>query len=245
MIVNFLKSTKRGFSSRKSRGEILPSVYTHRENAQKPGASTVRLAAAKVRPGSFLICELLFAGGDEFAALGCGEGQHVSGAFGESGFDEGAGIAEEGFELGCGEGVPLLDGDPVGAGEIWSGEDAFDFQKLGEALGAGGEGEDGAGFVMEVGDGEHFASDGLVADPEDEAFAPLHGFFDVGQGEEPGAEEFGVHDEVKDSRSSEPASQRVGQRSRAEAWAGRRTSRWSNLKGVFREGRELRVPVGR
>lgn len=126
--------------------------------------------------------------------LGGGEGQVLAGALGEFVFDEGAGVLEEGFELGRGEGVPLLDGDPVGAGEIGRGDDAFCFEEFGEAVGGGGEGEDGAGVVVEVGEGEHFAAEGLVADPEDEVVAPLHGFFDVGEGEEIAAEEFGIHD---------------------------------------------------
>jgi hypothetical protein len=49
------------------------------------------------------------------------------------------------------------------------------------------------GGLVEVDEGEHFAADGFVADPEDEVGAPLHGFGYVGEGEEIGAEALGVH----------------------------------------------------
>ncbi len=90
-----------------------------------------------------------------------------------------------------------MDGDPFGAGEVGGGDDAFDFEELVEALGVGGEAEVGAGEagtgVVEVDEGEHFAADGFVADPEDKVVAPLASFDGVGEGEEEGAEAFGVH----------------------------------------------------
>lgn len=145
-------------------------------------------------PRLVLLAGLLFAGGDEFFAFRGGESESFTGVPGEFGFDERAGIAEQRFEFGSGEGVPALDGDPVGTGEIGSGNDALDFEELGTALRTGGEGEDGARVVLEAGEGEHFASDGLVANPEDEGCAPLHGFFDVRKGAEISVEEFDVHD---------------------------------------------------
>lgn len=145
-------------------------------------------------PRLILLAGLLFAGGDEFFAFRGGEGESFAGVPGEFGFDERAGIAEQRFEFGSGEGVPALDGDPVGTGEIGSWNDALDFEELGTALRTGSEGEDGARVVVEAGEGEHFASDGLVANPEDKGCSPLHGFFDVRKGAEISVEEFDVHD---------------------------------------------------
>ncbi len=80
----------------------------------------------------------------------------------------------------------------MGAGEIGRGEDAFALDELGEAFGAGGEGEDAA-WGAEGEDGEHFAAEEFVLCPEDEVVTSLHGFCHVGQSEEEGAGGFGVH----------------------------------------------------
>ncbi len=102
-------------------------------------------------------------------------------------------MAEVLFPLRLAEDVPALGGDPVDAGEVGGGEEAFGFEELVEALGAGGEGDDGAAVAIEVEEGEHFAADGLIAGPEDEVVAPLGGFDDVREMEEEGAGSFGVH----------------------------------------------------
>lgn len=125
---------------------------------------------------------------DEAALLGGGEGEGGAGAGWEFGEDEGVGGAEFGLPLGVAEDLPVLGGDPVGAGEVRGGVEPFAFEEVGEAGGAGGEGDDGAstsdGVLVEAEDGEHLAADGFVSDPEDEAGSPLEGFGDVGEGEE-------------------------------------------------------------
>jgi hypothetical protein len=142
--------------------------------------------------------EKFFSVGDEAFFLGGGHGQGVFCAFGKLLIGEGGGGAEEIFQFGFAENVPMFEGDPVGAGEVGSGDDAFDFEKLVEAFRIGGEGERGFGEagatgVVEVDEGEHLASDGLVGDPEDEVVAPLTCLDGVGKGEEIGANAFGVH----------------------------------------------------
>ena len=85
----------------------------------------------------------------------------------------------------CGaEDVPALGCYPEDAGHVGGGEDAFDFEKIVVAFGAGAVGDDSLAFAVEVDEGEHFAADGFVADPEDEVGAPLHGLDGVGQGED-------------------------------------------------------------
>lgn len=103
------------------------------------------------------------------------------------------GLVKEVLELSRWEGGPAVEGDPVDAGEVGGGAEAFAFGEVGEALGGGGEGEDAVFIGCEIEEGEHFAADGFVADPEDEVVAPLEGFDDVGEGEEEGAGGFGVH----------------------------------------------------
>ena len=113
------------------------------------------------------------------------------------------GGAEFALPAGCGEDVPAEGGDPVRAREIRCGDEAVELKEFDEAGGAGGEGEQrvgpaaSGGFrvrgLVEVEEGEHFPADGLVADPKDEVGAPLHGFGDVREGEEKGAEALGVH----------------------------------------------------
>jgi hypothetical protein len=142
-------------------------------------------------------------GGEKFFSLGY-EAVLLGGWQGESGarfgreFVEGKGVGcvEFALPLGEAEDVPALDGDPVDACHVGGGDDAFDFEKLGVALGAGGVGDHRATFIsliaVEVDEGEHFAADGLVSDPEDEVGAPLHGLDCVGKGEDIGADAFGV-----------------------------------------------------
>jgi hypothetical protein len=127
------------------------------------------------------------------------------------------GGAEFAVPLGGGEGVPVEGGDPLGSGEVGGRHEAFELEEVGVAGGAGGVGEDGVGFgrgwhrpihamvlhewgtrrllawLVEIDKGEHLAADGFVAGPEDEVVAPLHGFGDVREGEEIGAEAVGIH----------------------------------------------------
>jgi hypothetical protein len=88
----------------------------------------------------------------------------------------------------------VLDCHPEDAGYIRCGEDTFGFEKFGVAGWAGKVGDDtgGAGVLLQLDHGEHLAADGLVADPEDET-SELLGFADVREGEEIGADAFGVH----------------------------------------------------
>jgi hypothetical protein len=72
---------------------------------------------------------------------------------GELGEGEGVGCAEFVLPLGAAEDAPSLGGDPVDAGHVGGGEDAFGFEELGVALGAGGVGDDGADLVALGGGG--------------------------------------------------------------------------------------------
>ena len=144
--------------------------------------------------------EKFFAVGDEAFLPGGGQGEDGSGSGRELVEGEGVGGAELLLPFGGAEDVPAFGGDPVDAGHIGSGDDAFDFEEFGVALGAGGVGDDRACFVslargiaVEVDEGEHLASDGLVADPEDEVGSPLHGLDGVREAEEIGSDALGVH----------------------------------------------------
>ena len=91
----------------------------------------------------------------------------------------------------------MLEGYPVSAGEIRSGDDPFGFHQFMEAIRDGGEGEYGFGEagatgIVEVDEGEHLAANGFIADPEDEVVAPLACLDDAWKGEEVGADGFGV-----------------------------------------------------
>ena len=148
--------------------------------------------------------------------FGCGQGEGGEDFLRQLGEGEGVGGAEFELPASRGEDVPAEGGDPVRAGEIRCGNEAVELEEFGEAGGAGGVGEQRVGLptpackarrgprlaasggfrvrgLVEVEEGEHFAADGLVADPKDEVGAPLHGFGDVGEGKEKGAEALGVH----------------------------------------------------
>ena len=152
-----------------------------------------------LRPGS----EEFATGGDEGLLFGCGQGEGGEDFLRQLGEGEGVGGAEFALPASRGEDVPAEGGDPVRAGEIRCGNEAVELEEFGEAGGAGGVGEQRVGLaasggfrvrgLVEVEEGEHFAADGLVADPKDEVGAPLHGFGDVGEGKEKGAEALGVH----------------------------------------------------
>ncbi len=146
-------------------------------------------------PGLFLFF------GEEFSAFAyklpaflIRQGEDGPGAFGQFFVDEGVGAAEFVLETAGAEDAPVHDGDPVGAGHVGGGDDALGFEQLGVAFGAGVEPEDSSACVVEVDEGEHFAADGFVADPEDEVVAPVHAFGCVGEGEAEGADLFVVHD---------------------------------------------------
>ena len=134
---------------------------------------------------------------------------------------EGVGGGEFALPLGGGEDVPALGGDPVDAGHVGCGDEAFDFEEFGVAGGAGGihhEGvvDDSAAVrrilrrarLVEVDEGEHLAANGFIADPEDEVRAPLHGLGHVGEGEEIGAEAFDVHG-LQGTRRQVPGTRRL------------------------------------
>lgn len=103
------------------------------------------------------------------------------------------GMVKVRFPFGGAEDVPALGRDPVDAGHVRGGDDAFDLEQIGVEFGTRGERDDGATVSVEVYEGEHLSADGLVSDPEQQIGTPLHGFGYVGQGEERGAKAFGVH----------------------------------------------------
>jgi hypothetical protein len=144
--------------------------------------------------------EELFAVGDEAFLLGGGHGEDGAGSGWEFVKGEGVGGAEFLLPFGGAEDVPAFDGDPEDAGHVGGWDDAFDFEKFGVTLRAGGVGDDRGCFVslargiaVQVDEGEHLAADGLVADPEDEVGSPLHGLDGVRETEEIGSDAFGVH----------------------------------------------------
>lgn len=95
--------------------------------------------------------------------------------------------------IGGSEGVPAFGCDPVDAGHVGCGDEAFDLEEVGVEIGTGGEGDDGASVSIEVDEREHLSADGLVSYPKDEVGTPLHGLDDMGEGQEKSAEAFGVH----------------------------------------------------
>lgn len=128
------------------------------------------------------------------------QGQGGEDLVGELGEGKVVGGVEFAVPFGGGEDVPAAGGDPVDASHVGSGDEAFDFEEVGVAGGAGGVRENQAfprglrGGLVEVNEGEHFAADGFVSSPEDEIRAPLHGFDHVREGEEVSAKAFGVHE---------------------------------------------------
>jgi hypothetical protein len=148
-------------------------------------------------------------GGEEFSAVG-DEALLLVRRHGEDGagsgweFVEGKGVGggELPLPLEGAEDAPAFGGDPVDAGHVGGGNNALDFEKFRVTLGAGGVGDDRAWFgalgtvvAVQVDQGEHLAADGLVADPEDEVGAPLHGVHHMREGEEKSSNAFGVHDD--------------------------------------------------
>jgi hypothetical protein len=141
------------------------------------------------------------AGGDEGLLFGGGEregGEDFLRKFGEG---DVVGCPEFALPLRGGEDIPTAGGDPVDAGHVWRGDEAFDFEELRVTGGAGSVGDDELWVVglrvfrfVKVDEGEHFSADGLVSGPEDEVSAPLHGFDHVREGEEIGSKAFGVHE---------------------------------------------------
>jgi hypothetical protein len=163
--------------------------------------------------------ELAAAFGDEAALLGRGEGEGGEDFLGKLAEGDVVGGAELALPFGGGEDVPVFDGNPMDAGHVGCGEDAFEFEEFGIAGGAGGVHHEGVvgdatalrAFVFEVDEGEHFSADGFVAGPEDEVGAPLHGFDHVGKGEEVSAETFGGHrGKVRGSRCGVQGEVRFG-----------------------------------
>ena len=82
------------------------------------------------------------------------------------------------------------------AGEVGSGPAAFDFQEVRVLCGSGRKGDDrlvGTDIGVESDEREHLAADCLVAYPEYEVVAPLHGLYNVGQGEKEVADGLDAH----------------------------------------------------
>ncbi len=103
------------------------------------------------------------------------------------------GMVKVRFPFGGAEDVPALGRHPVDAGHVGGGDDAIDLEQIGVEFGTGGERDDGATVAVEVYEGEHLSADGLVSDPKEQIGTPLHGFDNVGEGQDESAEAFGVH----------------------------------------------------
>lgn len=152
--------------------------------------------------------EFLALSDDEAAQFGGGQGEVSAGAGREFGEGEGVGGVKFALPFRGREYIPAFGCDPMEASHVGCWDEAVEFEEFGVSGGASGVGQEWlqvagwrslfggamgwAGFV-EVDDGEHLASHGLVADPEDEGGAPLHSLDHVGEGEEKGAEAFGIH----------------------------------------------------
>ena len=137
---------------------------------------------------------------DELTLHDRGHGEDGLGAGRELGEGDGVCGAELFVPLQVAEDMPVFDGDPVDAGHVGGGEDAFAFEEFVVALPSGRVRDDCASFVLlralifiEVDEGEHLAANGFVSDPEDEVGSPLHGLGDVREGEQEGAGALGVH----------------------------------------------------
>ncbi len=72
-------------------------------------------------------------------------------------------------------------------------EDAFCFEQFVISFGASGERKNAVTVGVEIGQGEHFATDDFVSNPEDEIVAPRHGLLDVREGKQEFANGFYVH----------------------------------------------------
>ena len=134
---------------------------------------------------------------DETFLLGSGQSQDVFCAFGQLVVDHSSGGSQDFFQFGFAEDVPVFERDPMGAGQVGGGDDAFDLEQFMESFRRGGErqrslGKTGATGIVKVDEGEHLAADGLFADPEDEVVAPLARFDCVGEAEKVSADAFSV-----------------------------------------------------
>ena len=88
---------------------------------------------------------------------------------------------------------PALGRDPVDARHIRRRHQTFALQQLGITFRAGTVGDDAVVATIEIQDTEHLAADGLVADPEDDVVAPLHGRNDVRESQQQGAHAICIH----------------------------------------------------
>src|ERR1039458_9091313 len=131
---------------------------------------------------------LLCFGGEEFATLGDeaplgdenfllrgGQVEDFAGAGWELGEGEGGGGVKFALPFGVAEDVPTLGGDPMDASHVRGGDEAFDLDEFGVAVGAGGVGEDavgacpvGIGGGGGGGEGEKLGAGRLFPHPEDE-----------------------------------------------------------------------------
>src|SRR6185437_10810572 len=101
--------------------------------------------------------------------------------------------------LGRAKDAPAFGCDPVNAGDVGRGKDAVDLEQLGEALRPCRVGDDALAraVLLQLDPGKHFAANGFVANPIDEA-AELRGFDDVRKAKKEGADAFDVHAESID-----------------------------------------------
>lgn len=106
-----------------------------------------------------------------------GGGEAVTRFFRKFGEDEVVGKAEERGEFLRGKSVGVFESNPLGAGEVGSGDDTRALGEFGEGFVGGFEGEKN-GSEFEWSDGEH-----LAADFEDEVVAPLNLLGGVGEAE--------------------------------------------------------------
>jgi hypothetical protein len=130
---------------------------------------------------------------DKLCAGGGGDCQHVADTLRQLGEGDRVGGAEFALPLGVAPLGPALGRDPVDARHVRRGNKTFALQQFCIALRAGAVGDDAVLAGVQVYEAEHFAADGLVADPEDEVVAPLLRLFDVRQLQQEGACGFGVH----------------------------------------------------
>ena len=94
-------------------------------------------------PGCFALQYLSALVDELFSQCCCGwHGQHVEGAFGQLGEGDGVGGAEFALPLGVAPCAPALGGDPVNAGHVGCGEEAFALQQLSVTLRSGAVGDD-------------------------------------------------------------------------------------------------------
>ena len=134
--------------------------------------------------GLLLLCG--FAGGKELPAVGdeaflfgLWQGEDSLGPGGKFGEGESVRGFESLLPFVIAQNVPALSGNPVNAGEVRGGDDAFLLAEISEALRTGGKGGDVRLSRLKAQHEEGLAADGFVAAPVEEA-SPLLDLDDVG-----------------------------------------------------------------